>query len=340
MEKYPMTGDEFDLTIANLYASALIVPLNDFRSAALSSVRQHIPFSSAVWATVRPNINRTADEAGGVIHSITLVDLDPIVPQLFAEQYSNDDAIRASCLRQPGRTFRIEDTMTFTAYRQTALYREMAQHYGIEHAMGTVIHNVAAEVTDFVVLWRADRSQPFGDDERSAKEKLTLHAVNAWQHKQSLSIRQAPDFFDFQQSVPIRPQARALVDRQGVVGVADNAFAKLLHIAFPGWRGPDLPAEFLWLLNDGSEQATFANIDITLVYDGAYVYFTITQSLSTVLSPTEYAVANMFVSGMSNSDIAKARHVSPFTVRNQIASIYEKLNVHSKLELAQLLRDQ
>jgi DNA-binding CsgD family transcriptional regulator len=56
------------------------------------------------------------------------------------------------------------------------------------------------------------------------------------------------------------------------------------------------------------------------------------------LTKTEQQIAERAARGESNAQIARARKTSPRTVANQLARIYEKLGVRSRVELAVLLR--
>lgn len=55
------------------------------------------------------------------------------------------------------------------------------------------------------------------------------------------------------------------------------------------------------------------------------------------LTAAERAVTRALVTGRSNAEIAALRGVSVRTVANQLASIYEKLGVGSRLELVALI---
>jgi DNA-binding NarL/FixJ family response regulator len=55
------------------------------------------------------------------------------------------------------------------------------------------------------------------------------------------------------------------------------------------------------------------------------------------LTRAERAVARGVLSGWSNAEIARRRRSSPRTVANQLASIYRKLGVSSRAELAMRL---
>jgi DNA-binding NarL/FixJ family response regulator len=52
------------------------------------------------------------------------------------------------------------------------------------------------------------------------------------------------------------------------------------------------------------------------------------------LTPAERQVALAALSGLCNADIARMRGSSPRTVANQMASIFRKLGVRSRAELA------
>lgn len=55
------------------------------------------------------------------------------------------------------------------------------------------------------------------------------------------------------------------------------------------------------------------------------------------LSPSEREVAALVLRGLSNAAIARARGVAVRTVANQLASMFKKLHVGSRTELATLL---
>ena len=54
------------------------------------------------------------------------------------------------------------------------------------------------------------------------------------------------------------------------------------------------------------------------------------------LTEAERAVATLVIDGLSNAEIATRRGTSVRTVANQLQSLYRKLNVASRLELARL----
>lgn len=54
------------------------------------------------------------------------------------------------------------------------------------------------------------------------------------------------------------------------------------------------------------------------------------------LSPAERHVAGLVLDGLSTSEIAELRRSAYRTVANQLASVYDKLGVNSRLELGRL----
>ncbi|MDO8300218.1 response regulator transcription factor, partial [Lacisediminimonas sp.] len=59
-----------------------------------------------------------------------------------------------------------------------------------------------------------------------------------------------------------------------------------------------------------------------------------------MLARSELAVAYNYASGMSHKEIAILLGVSPHTVRNQLVAVYQKLDIHSKAELASMLAEE
>lgn len=53
-----------------------------------------------------------------------------------------------------------------------------------------------------------------------------------------------------------------------------------------------------------------------------------------LLTGTETAIAQDILAGLSNADIARGRGTAVRTIANQVASIYRKLRVRSRLELS------
>jgi DNA-binding NarL/FixJ family response regulator len=53
------------------------------------------------------------------------------------------------------------------------------------------------------------------------------------------------------------------------------------------------------------------------------------------LTPAEQAVARLAAAGLSNAEIGRKRRVSERTIANQLASVFQKLGIGSRVELTQ-----
>lgn len=57
------------------------------------------------------------------------------------------------------------------------------------------------------------------------------------------------------------------------------------------------------------------------------------------LTPRELEIAQLVAGGKSNAEIAKKLVISDHTVANHLRHIYEKLDVHNRVELTQVLNE-
>lgn len=328
------TGRKLNGAIADLYDAALGVRLEDFRALAFGILGRFVPFDSAVWASGR-RFTQGGRELSA-IHTMHLIGQPESVPFRFADEFVDADEIYRFANASPGVPMRIEDTISLNEYRSSSLYLDFTRHHGIELAMGTVHINEIMDFFDYMTLWRSNRDDLFSDFERLAKQTLALHMVNAWKHCQ-LQELQRTDFASSDQVTMMR-RARALVDDKGAIYAADSEFGYMLQDVFPRWRGSDLPYEFSHFVSSGLGSTVIGGIDCRISRSPTLHVITIASaSKSMPLSISEFDVARLYCSGFSNSEIARQRGVSATTVRNQLASIYRKLEVHSKIDLARLI---
>lgn len=83
--------------------------------------------------------------------------------------------------------------------------------------------------------------------------------------------------------------------------------------------------------------ATFTGLDTPLWADRAAVELKRTEAPRANeldLTPSELRVARLAASGMTNKDIASALFISPKTVEHNLSSVYRKLSVRTRAELA------
>ena len=124
---------------------------------------------------------------------------------------------------------------------------------------------------------------------------------------------------------------------EGTVDIADPRFFDLLEREWPDLAPQSLPEVALECLREGRAYRG-AHIEISLVRQQGFNMCRIRPiDAMEILTPREFVVARRFASGMSHKQIARELGVSHHTVRNQLAHLYRKLNLHDKASLAQYL---
>ena len=308
-------------------------PFEAFRTAALSLLRRAIPFDAGVWGSGIHSTNH--------LHTVSLLDFPVSETIVYAERWQAHDIARAAMVAQPGRAMRNEDVMAPDAYRQTALYREYSRPAGIEHALGIVERDALTDLGELITLFRSDIDRPFSEDDRATLEALSPHLMTAWRqaqiahHYRPLAGGGDAGFFE--------PESYALADAQCLLHAAGAEFHRALTEVASGWSGPVLPRVLAPLLAESNGSLTLGRWDftarpLTARPQGAMRLLAAASGAGALgLTPAETRVARLYAAGLTQGEIARRAGVSPSTVRNQLASVYLKLDVHSKVGLIQAL---
>jgi DNA-binding CsgD family transcriptional regulator len=317
--------------IAALYDAAFQLPLTNFQDFVLAEIGKLLPFDSAVWAT---GINTTNQ-----IHAVHLVNQAPDLMMRYAPAFVETDLVRARAIAEPGVAFRIEDVMSIDHYRSLPVYIEMGQDAGIEYSMGTAQNDPISGLSELILLWRADRDRPFTDAEREVKQLLVPHMVAAWRHRQLIGlVKQSASLDD---TANHDGRAHSIVDATGMIYAVVGNFGAQLSDAAPGWIGPYLPDAIIKGLESDAATIHFGGHEVRFTRAGDRHIVTLTPQPDPVsLTAAELRTAELFAAGASYRDIAAKLDRSTYTVRNQISAAYRKLGVHTKLGLADAIRDR
>lgn len=311
--------------IAALYRGVFTQTLEAFRDFALECLRPVVAFDSAVWANGDSGIN--------AVHSLHVHNQAVGDVMVLATLYSDEDYIRARSVADPGKAYRIEDTMDFADYPNLRFYRDMGARMGIENSVGLSLFDPVSNLASFAALWRSDRAASYSDEDCRLFEQFFPHMLEAWHHAQVGAL------LDLRSPVgdaeePFR-WGRAVIDRVGGLTSLDREFADALRSEWPDWQGPLLPRELAeWACGDEPFLELGATRFEITRGEQYHVLGVARTGRETVLSAAEMDVARQFAAGESYKNIARHRACSPATVRNQIARIYQKLDVHSRADLA------
>lgn len=321
--------DATNRQIAALYGGVVSQPLDRFQDFALARLRAVVPFDSAVWAC--------GENDTSLQNSLHLVNqrLDDLM--MIAVRRRGEDVFRDLAMARPGIPVCIEDTMPMAAYRRLPLYLNVLQRIGIEHAMGLRIADPINNLANYLVVYRADRTQPFSAGDRAAQAMMIPHILEAWRHCQFNTLlghnRPVPDV------AGAFLHGRAITDSFGTISQADPGFGTALASEFPAWSGTQLPHEVTGFVRSDTASLRLGALRFTIARGSQHHVVSVMGTVrGSLLGAAELDVARRVVAGESRVRIAAARGVSGATIRNQVARIYEKLGIHSKVELIQAFR--
>src|SRR5262249_1445180 len=123
----------------------------------------------------------------------------------------------------------------------------------------------------------------------------------------------------------------------GVIHNAEAGLAALFRREVPNWQGPAVPPGLVEALQQNASQfrgkAIVASVLRQLPDRRLHIPV---RERAPLHPPTkrETTVAREFASGKTYKEIAKTLKTSPATVRSQIQTIYLKLGVSTKIDLA------
>ena len=313
-------GGALNALIANIYAGVLELPFAEFKERTLAALDMAIPFHSGVWASGAYSSN--------TMHSVALVNHGPDMLIDYVMHWQESDFVRAAVVGKPFKAHRNEDVMPLAEYHKSPIYLQFSRPAGLEHALGIVHADLATDLGELLFLFRNDPARPFTENDARRLELLLPHLVTAWRQRQALHRYEAGNPAEFQTS------GQAVIDDQGLLCAVETRFSELLREAFPNWKGPRLPVDAVRALR--TETARAGSLEFRVTRGEGRHLISVRRLGGDSLTAAETKVARLFAQGRSNREIAAGLGVSPATVRNQLASIYRKLDIHSKAELAHL----
>jgi len=299
--------------------------VEDFPRWAMDLVQSAIPFDSGFWGA------GSVLDGEIVTHSFWLYN-QPHESMATWERIKHQDTLAAKLLSESGRVLRLTSGQLRNEHAFT--YESLFRHYGIEQYLGTYAPNPATGLFDVLAIYRSDPTAPFSEAEHQAFECLVPHLVEA-RRANYLSHMGAAEC-----QIAAATHQLAAADAKGVLHAAQDGFAALMNLEWPGWRGPRLPDAVGARIGAGRHYVGAAiaidfepALDMTLLHARR-------RSAVDRLSARQLEIARAFASGQSHKEIAQACHLAPATVRNHLAAIYDTLGIGSKAELATLLAQQ
>jgi len=310
--------------VADIYGAVFTSPFGDFKAACLERLSAELAFDMAAWGSGVHSTNQ--------LLSVSTLRLPLESLMTYAAHWQSQDFVRAAAAGAPGRAFRNEDVMELEAYHRTPIYLEYSRPAGIEHALGLVLTDEIADLGEMVFLFRSDPGSPFGTADAALLELMAPHLANAWKQAQIAHHMRAA-------SGGLSGYAGfAVADALGVMHATGDQFSLAVRSALPGWTGPYLPDSLRGLVKGGGGAVRLPGWSfISRPSDGRFLLAVAETAGGEDLTPSEFRAASLYVEGKTQAQVARSLGVSPATVRNQLASVYRKLEVHSKIDLARAL---
>ncbi|MGJ9419680.1 LuxR C-terminal-related transcriptional regulator [Massilia sp. CMS3.1] len=238
---------------------------------------------------------------------------------------SRDPALSAT-FRNRGRSVATDIAQAIDDPKVLAYCRR----YETAHSLTYVSDRLLGGRLTAISFWRTQRRQAFrGTAERLANLVLP-HLIQARQ----INTRLHSARLHMQTTVTL------LSSREGRLYYAADEAIALMQEEWPEWSPPFLPGPLMAAFRSRS----------TMDYAGQRVYMrakvehaVLTVSLtrqtgsSNGLTAAERRCAVLAAQGLQYKEIANRLLVSPSTVRNQLSSVYRKLNVRNKTGLAHVL---
>ncbi len=326
----------FSTTVRDLYALAEYAAPEQFLERAINLLQMWIRFDGAIFGTGEKSNPQSVTRliSAESQHEAT-------VPEtVLAREAQQDDPVARGIRNAPmspsrggirelyrkKRTGKKEQSLTRSGPRS------LMDELGLCHLMFHGDDPKKVQPARWIVLYR-QQDVRFAETDAACLHGLWIHLSRALAINRTRTLERLS-----------KPGARrdnlsvtGLIHDDGRVEIADQRFFDLLAREWPELAPDFIPEGAFQLLNEGK------------VFRGRQVEISSTRQAGSllcrirpidvmeVLSPREFVVARRFAAGMSHKQIARELGVSHHTVRNQLAHLYRKLDLHNKGALAQYL---
>jgi DNA-binding CsgD family transcriptional regulator len=338
----------FSSTVRDLYALAEYASPDQFISRAIGLMQMWIRFDGAIFGTgERANLQ-----------SVTMLASDAAAPSatvpesLASRAASRDDPVAQGFRNAPLSPSRGGIREVYRKSRDgkraatgpasglgsgspsapQGLTRSLAEELGLCHLMVHGDDPAKVRPARWIVLYR-QHDVRFAETDAACLHGLWIHLSRA------LAINRARSLERLSTAGPRRDNGSAsgLIADDGQIEISDQRFFDLLEREWPDIAPDFVPGEAMAVLNEGKTYRG-SHIEISMTrQSGGNLCRVRPIDVMELLTPREFVVARRFAAGMSHKQIARELGVSHHTVRNQLAHLYRKLNLHDKASLAQYL---
>lgn len=321
--------DSMICILLELYRGARELTVPEFQELALALIKPVLRFDSGIWGA-----GEVSADAGLIVHSLHL-HKQPEEWSASYDEFKDRDRVTFEMNENVGAicNFHFPEIDTGPS---NAVNRAHCKKFDTQNALATISLDPQVSSQDFIALFRAKPRDRYSEQERRAAELLMPHMVEAGRVNRLLWLNQMTT------STLAQRGARAIGGLQGRLYTYDAEFENLIRLEWPAWLPPLLPDRLLASLRTASA-LRFAGARIVvgarLIRDMMFFHVR-KRSPVDALTPAERRVANLVAHGHPYKEVANKLNVSTATVRNQLHSVYQKLDIRNKAALAQCLGEE
>lgn len=314
----------FSGIVLDLYRKAQDLPVDRFQDAVLDRVKDGLHFDAAIWGTA------TMTPAGIDVHSLHQHRFPDEMMAAFLRVRHQDSAAEKAT-REPRITFGFSAAEEFTRADQEEI-RQFARDFSLHHCFVTSDTHPVTRFVHWISLFRRDPGRRCLDEETRLLAELAPHLM------QSLAINRLVHLDRMLGDAARDCWSVAIADERGVLYHSDTRFLELVLPEWPLAEHERLPAALVrQLLAQGGPVTGRSCVLHCAQQQGLLFLKARARHEVDALSARELVVAQMLASGMTHKQIAKQLERSPETVRSQIKSIFEKLQINNVTLLPPLL---
>lgn len=326
MHNYSDLPTDFNTLLLRLYRLSQELPIQHFQDAALAQIKQVLPFDSSMWGTA------TTKPEGIDIHTVHLHEKSPEMVEAY-QFVKHHDSAAASVFGKPQITNIFHTGSSFPG-ADKAEFRDFLQRFQHENFFVTAENLPRKNFMHWFSLYRADKDAHCTEGERQLLSQLAPHVMQALAMNRVMHL----DYLEAADKA-LSPYGSAIADARGVLYHSDPQFKGLAQAEWNGWSGLILPVDLMDALSSGHERFIGRTMVVRQYVEHGLLFLKArSRCLADLLTLREWTIARLIAKGESHKEIAQALNRSPSTVRNQIQSIYEKLQVGSIAMLIEALR--
>lgn len=300
----------------------------------------------------------------GAVSDIITQGCDLALPEDLPNCISLDETLVPKAISRGMTVWRPSDLVFEQIWLESRVYREFLAPNGYRYAVAIHMGH-GSSPTGVVCLLRRNSSQPYSEYELHMLRLLQPHIENAF--NKALLFKSVVDARDALQAgieqfdrpifvfdedlelVRMNISARQLCEKSSsfetALSAIKEATIRLANLKLSGQTNFDYPTGVKCILDGKVYMIEGSRVCLS---DGSSLRWTVvavdmtTHLLEAMrlsmaandLSQREAEICTMLVSGMSNREIAEKLFIAEFTVKDHVKSIFDKLGVSSRSEIA------